>query len=587
MSPPEYILDQRFEVLMMAAYDVARWDAPKILLPHEIPAFLEQYPASETIACSHNALFDMSILSWRYGWVPGLLQCTLSMVRALRNYQRNSLEAVIKELFGRTLDKSLIKSVRGMHRADIMRAGLWPAFCTYSMVDARECWHIYSKLYPEFPPEERAIMDLVLRAAVVPRIHADVPMLEQHLEDLRKRKQYLLRASGYDKAALMSVQSFKEALESLGVEVKTKISGTGREIPAFAKTDQFMADLLEHPDFQVQALAAARLSEKSTIEETRAQRFLNIAKLPWGNAALLPIPLRYGAAHTHRLGGEWKMNPQNLPRDKEKSKLRQSLTVPPGTKLMTADLAQIEARITAKIAGQDDLVEAFRHGVDVYAQFASYVFGILVNKKDQPHHRFIGKTAVLGLGYGCGWSRFFNMVVTDARKYGIPLEGLFDQTLARNTVHKYRSMYAGIPRSWEQLDYWWQAVLDNPQIDKPTKWPDEDTGPLEFRHGHIVLPNKMTLRYTSGQKLWGGVLLENIVQALARIVVMQAAVRLSRRGYRFVLQAHDELVFAVPEDDVNSARNIISQEMTRTPKWLPGLPLAVEIGVGDNYGECK
>src|SRR6266576_431938 len=106
-SVPEYILSPHYQTLMLAAYDTT-WPAPKIILPHEIPAFLAQYPADETIACSHNALFDMAILAWKYGWVAGLLQDTLGQVRALRNYQRNSLGAVIKELFGRDANKSTI-----------------------------------------------------------------------------------------------------------------------------------------------------------------------------------------------------------------------------------------------------------------------------------------------------------------------------------------------------------------------------------------------------------------------------------------------------------------------------------------------
>jgi DNA polymerase len=98
----------------------------------------------------------------------------------------------------------------------------------------------------------------------------------------------------------------------------------------------------------------------------------------------------------------------------------------------------------------------------------------------------------------------------------------------------------------------------------------------------------MTLRYERNDvRLYGAKLLENITQALARIVVMQAAVRLADRGLRFVLQAHDELVFLVPNDNVIESKAIISEEMTRVPDWLPGLPLAVEIGSGANYGVCK
>lgn len=593
LSVPEYILDPRYQTLMLAAFDTS-WPAPKIILPHEIPAFLTQYPAEATICCSHNALFDMAILAWKYGWVAGLMQDTLGMVRALRNYQRNSLGAVIKELFGRDSKGDTIHKVQGLDAAGIKQAGLWPSFCEYALNDVRECFHIYTKLYPEFPAEERQIMDLVLRAAVVPRLRANVPMLERHLEDLRKRKATLLRESGYDKAALMSARSFQEALESLGVDVQVKISATNRSIPAFAKSDKFMSDLLEYnssfdadTNYAVQTLTAARLSQKSTIEETRAQRFLDIARLPWGNGALLPVPLRYGGAHTHRLSGEWKMNMQNLPRDKAQSKLRAALRAPPGHKLITGDLAQIEARITAKLCGQEGLVQAFARGDDVYAEFAKVVFEREINKKYQPNERFIGKTAILGLGYGCGHERFHQMVVTQARQYSIPLDGLFDKDTAETTVDTYRTLFKQIKDAWGELDKLLTSVINSSSTGF-AKWPDSVKGPLTFKTGTIILPNKMTLRYTlNDPNLYGAKLLENIVQALARIVVMQAAVRLARRDLRFVLQSHDELLFAVPENAVQDARLIISEEMVREPKWMLELPLAVEIGEGDNYGETK
>src|SRR5262249_38968428 len=205
-----------------------------------------------------------------------------------------------------------------------------------------------------------------LRAAVIPTLWADTELLQTHLDKLRQRKAHLLRDCGYEKSALMSSAQFQTALETLGVEIETKPGARG-PIPAFAKTDQFMQDLIEYdraPDedtnYKVQTLAAARLSFKSTIEETRAGRFIKIAQLPWSNhEPLLPVALRYGGAHTGRLSGEWGMNLQNLPRDKTKSKLRQALVAPVGHVLVTADLSQIEARLVAVLCQQEALVDAF------------------------------------------------------------------------------------------------------------------------------------------------------------------------------------------------------------------------------------
>jgi DNA polymerase I-like protein with 3'-5' exonuclease and polymerase domains len=72
-----------------------------------------------------------------------------------------------------------------------------------------------------------------------------------------------------------------------------------------------------------------------------------------------------------------------------------------------------------------------------------------------------------------------------------------------------------------------------------------------------------------------------------RLIVLDAALRLAKRGYRFALQSHDELAFVVPTDRLEEAKTIIMQEMTRPPAWMPELPLHAEIGVGNNYGEVR
>jgi hypothetical protein len=588
LSPPEYILHPKFHVTLLAAYDI-RWTAPQIIDAHEVADFLAQYDPATTMSVSHNALFDNSVFAWRYGWVPARMCDTLGLARALRTYKRYSLGSVAKELFGFDSKGDVISKVAGLDVQGIKNQGLWPAYRSYAMQDARICMQIFLKLWPEFPPEEAKVMDLVLRAAVQPVLRANVPLLQQHLEELRRKKARLLNDCGFDKAALMSTAQFQQALESLGVEIKTKMSPAGREVPQFARTDPLMEELLEYAEsenddtnYQIQTLAAARLSFKSTIEETRAERFINIAQLPWTPPHLLPVALRYAAAHTHRLGGEWKLNMQNLPRDKTKSKLRQALCAPPGCKLVTADLSQIEARLVAVLAHQDGLVDAFRKGEDVYAQFASVVFHRPINKRDDPNERFIGKVGILSLGYGAGVVRFNQMVTQQARQYGIPLEGLFDLQIAERTVNTYRSLFDRIPATWRRLDQYLQRNI-NGGNENPSVW-----GPVKFSAGKITLPNTMTLRYMpNDQHLYGAKLLENISQSLARIVIMQAGNRLAKQGLRWVLQAHDELVFVVPTAEVDAAKKTILEEMIRPPSWLSELPLAAEIGVGDNYGETK
>ena len=168
---------------------------------------------------------------------------------------------------------------------------------------------------------------------------------------MQKKKEDLLAKVTVDKATLMSNPQFADVLTSLGVTPPTKISPTtGRETLALAKNDEEFKALAEHPNPDVQALVAARLGTKSTLEETRTERFINIAE-----RGKMPVPLKYYAAHTGRWGGTDNLNLQNLPRQ---SPLKHAIRAPQGYVMIDSDSSQIEARTLAWLAGQWDLVQA-------------------------------------------------------------------------------------------------------------------------------------------------------------------------------------------------------------------------------------
>jgi DNA polymerase len=581
-DPASYILDERFELIGIAVKEpgIARYwvEGP------DAGAFFAGLDPDDVATMSHNAPFDNSVWALRYSFVPRLMVDTLGVSHAVLSLEDNSLASVAEHL-GLGVKGKEIEGAIGMHLADLKaNPDFYRAYVDYALNDVTLCEGIFDKLVltGRFPHEELFIQDLVLRCAVTPTLRVNVPMLQHHLEELRKNKQSLLNECGCDRAALMSNKQFCSALTSLGITVETKISTTGRVIPALAKDDDFMVSLTEHEDPKVRILANARLAYKSTIEESRSEKFISVASLPWPNGQpMLPMPLRYAGAKTHRLSGDWSMNLQNLVRDTTKSKLRKSLIPPSEYKIITADSSQIEARLVARLSGQTDLVEMFRDGVDVYADFASSVFGQPVTKKEQPDHRFIGKTGMLSLGYGCGWKRFHRKTITQARQYGIVLEGLFDEWIAKVTVNTYRRRFRRIPAIWRKLDGLPRRILMDIYAQ------ELELGPVTIMPRRIRLPNGLFLRYDNpDEKLWGGKLLENICQALARVIIMQAARRIARRGHRFVLQVHDELVFCVPKDQVEEAKAIITEEMERPPAWMPDLPLAAEVKVGDDYGNC-
>ena len=605
MTPANYILDDRFEAQLLAG-QIDNGE-PFVIDGPNIASFLRLFNPAETTTVTYKADFDNSILAWRYGFVPYRMIDAMGMVRALRSHELASvsLEKAAEHL-GCGKKGNALASVKGMRREQIMgHPGLWKAFQEYATQDVRLTAAIYDKLAPEFPTSERRVMDLVLRCTIEPAFQIDVPMLEAHLIDVRHEKEDLLAACGnQSKDNLMSTDGFRELLEACGVEIEMKQSPSHPDklIPAFAKTDDFMEQLLNHEDPEVQALAAARLGHKSTLEETRGERMLSIANLPWmdflGQHNLMPIPLRYGAAHTHRLGGDWKMNMQNLPsgRGGKVTKLRKALIAPPGYKVIVADEGQIEARLTAWLCGQEDLLQLFAEGKDPYAQLACIIFNLAAVTPDSIE-RFIGKGGVLGLGFGCGKKKFFSMVIRQARSLGMDmnvLRAMWTPELAEKSVNVYRRVNSNICDMWQTLDFILNTAWSG--VGGPAK-----IGPVTISRGCVFLPNGMYLRYVpllggtdkkyrygrEVKKIYGAAFLENIIQALARIVVMNAAIRLANLGLPFKLQSHDELAFIVPDDQVDKAKEIIHTEMVRQPSWAPGLPLKASVGFGQSYAEAK
>lgn len=383
----------------------------------------------------------------------------------------------------------------------------------------------------------------------------------------------------------MSNPKFAAALMTFGADPPMKTSPTtGKPTYAFAKTDAAFKDFMEEyeNDDLISALCRARLGIKSTLEETRVQRLFAMGKV----SPLLRVPLLYYAAHTGRYGGSEKINLQNLPQP-HKSRLRFALRAPAKCLVTAPDLSQIEARLCAWLAGERSLLDSFRQGIDVYSQFATRLYGRPITRADK-RERFLAKTAVLGLQYGMGAIKYIG---TCRAQENIKVE-LGEAT---KVVGVYRDTYQHIPVLWHKLD----EMLDI----MATPGACAKLGPLTFRHESIELPNKMFIYYPHLEKtmegyhylfgrelrtLWGGKTAENIVQALATIVIKEAMLKIRRELHlRPALQVHDELVYIVPTHDIEATNEKIRRIMMTAPAWCSDVPIDVEINYGADYGQCK
>jgi len=395
---------------------------------------------------------------------------------------------------------------------------------------------------------------------------------------MAKRAEDAISSSGVTREVLASQQKFRAHLESLGITIPTKKSPTtGKKIPAFGKNDPAYIQMCNmYPEHS--CIWEAREVVKSRIDETRAQRFIDSCN-PDGSFG---VPLRYYAAHTGRFGGSDKINLQNLPRG---SKLRTAIKAPEGQRMYIADLSNIEARMLAWLAKEQDLIDAFVEGRDVYCEFAGQVYGRTITKENKLE-RYVGKTAVLGLGYGMGHNKF-----QDTLKSGSPSVDVSLMT-ALNIVTQYRGTYSNIPILWARM----KDLLFN--MISPRDYGTE-YGPLKVGPQRIELPNGMSLsypdlRYTDGEfiyttqkgivRTYGPRLAENVIQALARIVITDQMLEVhALPEVDVVLQVHDEIIALGSKLDSDVTMEKILNIMKTPPSWCKDLPLDAEGGVSQVY----
>jgi len=567
MTMIEYIMDERFKVEMVGWKD-RRTGKKGLLVGDQVTsenlAFLN---GSRIIA--HNVYFDAAALSWRLGIRFAEYGDTLGMARGWWPREKSyALDALARRHLGKRKLATLDPYVQMSDREK----------AAYCLRDVDLCDELYSRLLSEgFPDKELEIIDILARMFVEPTLEVDVEVLEA-LRNKEISDTYLAAARlGLSVEQLRKPGPVLAALERLGAPVP-RDPRTGR--PTLAKTHPTVRAICTGRHGRpAQMLMQARLKASSSILETRARRFMDVAELMGGK---LPVPLRYYGAHTGRTSGMEKLNLQNLKRG---SPLRKALVAPEGYKILAVDSSQIEARMLAWWCGEERLLEAFRRGDDVYSIFASGAFGKPVSK-DTPGERFVGKTCVLGLGFGVSYNKLYDTIKLGAQ--GLTDEGAkrFVEDLSLQDVrgfwNAYRNTYRRISRRWEEIMYF---LL-------PASVQRRKFGPvtLELRHPEltIFLPNGMRIeRHLLEENIWYGLVVENVIQALARIVVMEQAVKLHRLGYRLVHFVHDEVVILIEEDRAEEARLEVMEVMRTPPAWAPDLPLDCEAAIGDNYGEAK
>jgi DNA polymerase len=577
---------------------------------------------------AHNTKFDAYSLFYHLNMVPTVYLDTQSMSKGLWPFESASLANLAKRLWPnddtRRKGHELVQSKGVWEWSDEMHETVGEIYCNNDVQLTRDA---FWEMFNDMPSEELEIIHITTRMMAYPVLTADHEILKEVMiyeaEERRKMGENAIALAnqavldkGLDywnpdpaeakKKTPLSKTLFTsrnrfiaflvEILE-MKLPTKTKVrskDGSSYETFALAKNDPERLELeAQYPEYDW--VFRARDMFASNQSSSRAKRMMDVTPDSRGNE--MSIPLGYYNAHTGRYGGEEKLNMQNLGRG---SKHRLALYAPKKFKVHVSDSSNVEARINAEFSKQEDLLEAFRNKRDVYSEFASDAFGVPVNKKDNPFERGAGKVCVLGLGYGMGAPTLKRTFA--AGPMGMPPTN-FEISVCQRMVNVYRSKNYMIVDSWKQAGKAIETMImlkDGEHLD----W-----NCLRIESNKIRLPNGMYLNYPKlhynshyesfvywngmfWKRIYGGALIENIVQALARIVVMRACVAIDRLlqtyGGWIVMQVHDENIGVardLGEDGNNELFNKITEIMCIPPDFAPELPLDAEGGFADNYSK--
>lgn len=580
---------------------------------------------------AHNAYFEAALLEWVYGVRPYQYHCTQSMAQGLWAQSSASLAAVVKRVLPNKHQKTDgLSSIDGVKEPELDQM---QTLIDYCINDVDITFELYKELYTYYPEKEELIIDMTMKMWARRPLIADQKTLTDYRDKLHEEKEALLDTfltrEGANFESFLRETKMKKS-KTKDTLVETLLAGRNK-FPEYMKTVHNIEIPKKHsptpknPDNITWALGKKDLEFLSLCKDhtelnyiwdalrfirgddlQRTDRLLMHSKKSWWNPnGNLAVPLKVNGAHTKRWSGMNSVNFQNF---KRKSPHRTALRAPEGHVLIIGDLSNIEARKTVWWCGQDDKTEAYRNGVDQYNEFASEIYQRPIDRKRKEVNElgeeyypdeiegFVGKVAILGLGFGMGPPKFRHTLAQGA--LGGP-QLFFEFPFVQQIVTKYRQTHNRVANTWEELNGIIRLMAD------PGMEPLEYRG-LLVEHRRIRLPSGLYLTYpgltydheAQGYKywggnywkdLWGGTLLENIIQALARIVMSDIMLEynewLLERNGMITLTVHDEIVATVPLCFKEEAKQKMIECMTTSRDWYQTLPLATEVDTDTCYSK--
>jgi len=617
MPTINYINDPRFELTGLGVGVNERYT--DFIPPSEIRNYIGTgCPTvwdSVTVLVKH-ARFDITILQEKFGIIPKFIIDLEDLTRHYDSRMSHELKDLAK-LHGLKL-KGDTAQFKGLHYADMtpyQRKNL----AEYTITDVELETELFKIYLPRLsnPATELRLARHTLDLWLHKRFAVDLDLAASIKAKMRGKIASAIQASGHTPKELRSkkfVTWLQDALPD-GETVPTKQSKKPRKktgkyvmIPALSKKDPGCQQLAVHPKKKVRDLILAK--QGASEWNAHVKKIGNIVSQSIANGGLLRVPLVYHGCHTGRWSGTEKYNLLNMTkRDRDgivtdplKKTTRKTLSAPDGYVLGPADSCQIEARIAFWLAGQQDMLDKFADGTDLYSEYASKLFHEPVRKPrdDDPPgvkarmnlmRNDIGKTNMLGDQYGLGAKRFYSNCLSNPVLRPLFDNGTYDFKFCKRAIDLYRDDCHYVVNYWGEVERAFRRVIRFPHLEVNVQiggeWPI-----ITFRNNggtvEIVLPSGRILYYRHAKidrkgsikdhhgSLWGGSILENLSQSISRCLLGYWLLKCEDAGLPVQMHLYDDITTLLPVDQAEEMLEKQMAIMRTVPGWAVGLPVDVE-----------
>ncbi len=565
-------LDAMRAEIVGVSLSVQPGEAAYIPLAHQGPSAPEQLPLAEVLAklkpwlenparlkLGQNIKYDRHVFANHGIEVQGYAHDTMLQSYVLEVHKPHGLSSLAERHVGRQGVSYEDLCGKGVHQISFAQVEVEKA-AHYACEDADQCLDVHGVLYSQIAAHTglRFVYDLEIQTSeALYRIERngvliDAPTLAAQSRALGERI-VQLETEAYEIAGqpfnLASPKQLGEIFfDKLGLPVVKKTATGARS------TDEEVLEKLAE-DYPL----PARILEHRSLSKLKGTYTDKLAQLALPRTGRVHTHYAQAVAVTGRLSSN-EPNLQNIPvRTAEGRKVREAFVAAPGCVIASADYSQIELRIMAHLSDDAALLKAFHEGLDVHKATAAEVFGLTPETVSSEQRRY-AKTINFGLIYGMS---AFGL----AKALGI------DNTAAKNYIARYFERFAGVKNYMDATREQAKALgyvetvfgrrLMLPEINSPN-------GPRRAGAERAAINAPMQGTAADLIKL--------------SMVAVQQALDAQGKATQVIMQVHDELVFEVPESEVDWVR-------TEVPRLMAGVaalkvPLLAEVGFGPNWEQA-